>query len=159
VITLATWQAAIISTIDAQFTAAGFRLGYCGERDPRDLKNDHGGLLLNPPAIILDRGPFEVRTHDRGPAGRCYASTSIEWRAYCIERADADNYLFVPDQMADYLRGVLFSHGGNWGLDVRSDELLDPDEIDGEQIDLGLAGHACRVLRWRQAAKLTAALP
>jgi hypothetical protein len=153
-ITLQTWRDAIISTLKAQFTALSLPYGDIGEWDPADLLDDNGVPIIKTPAIVLYRGPLRINASPmiQGP---CYLSTQYQWHAYCIASARSADRWLAADEIANALRAILFSHGNTWGLspqDLWPIEQADP--IEGEPIDIRLAGHACRVLRWQQAARL-----
>jgi len=151
-ITLQAWRDAIISTLKAQFTAKGLRYGDIGEWDPADLTDANGVPIIKTPAVVLYRGPMRISSSPtiQGPL---YENTEYQWHAYCIASArSADRWLAV-DEIANIVRAILFSHGRDWGL---GHAVWPPqtEDLDGEPIDIRLPGHACRVLRWQQAARL-----
>ncbi|NBC12299.1 MAG: hypothetical protein GVY09_02960, partial [Gammaproteobacteria bacterium] len=134
-IQLPDWQAAILSTLSTQCAARGLELATCEERDPRELRDSNGAIAIDTPAVILERGPFQVLTHER-LSRRCYRATEYQWRAYCVARVDATDYLVRPDIMAGIVIAVLFENGYDWGLDGPPGDLLQLDEeIDGEEVD------------------------
>jgi len=154
-VTLKAWQEAIISAISTQAAARGLTLATCEERDPRTLRDDAGHAAIDTPAVILERGPMQILVHDAGMAGRCYRATEYEWRAYCVSRVDATDYLIEPDKIANLVRATVFDAGATWGLGVAAGEMTDPEWPEqGREVDLGIPGYACRMLSWVQGARL-----
>lgn len=151
-ITLKAWRDAIISTLTAEFTAKGLPVSYIGEKDPADLLDANGQPIVETPAIILYRGPFSVRLRDMGLSGRCYQATDYQWQAYCIASARSADPLLACDEMTNIVRAVLMANK-DWGL---GGGVLEPEleGVEGEQINIQLPGHTCRVIRWQQAARL-----
>lgn len=151
-ITLRHWRDTMADTISQQFTERGFPLAFCGELDPAELVNNSGQPIILTPAVILYRGPFTIRLHDRGLAKRCYDATRYQWEAYCIESTRNPDPLLAADDMANLVRAIVLEYP-DWGLGkaVREPEL---EDMVGEQIDIKLPGHVCRVFRWQQSAGL-----
>lgn len=167
--TPAAWLAAIISTLQSEYSTRAQPLSHCAL-----MSFDDNGRPAIPdtPAILLEIGPTELAILGMGGAasdigGRVNNDTErTEWRAYhivssrrAITQMERDTW-----EMCSITRAILRAadpatgrKGQRWGLGAAL-EIPEP-EIEHHPVDLELPGYACRRLTWTQSARLVDSYP
>lgn len=152
--------AAILSTLQSEYTARAQPLTTIGLWSPETLRGDDGAIVLETPALLLEPGPSELVVDSQWLDGSsCGEGELIEWRAYHVVSSRRANVEMERDtwEMAALTRAIVRAKDASgslsqrWGLGEAVD--VPEDTLTHEPVDLEAPGYACRRLTWQQAAR------
>lgn len=152
--------AAILSTLQSEYTARAQPLTTIGLWSPETLRGDDGAIVLETPALLLEPGPSELLVDATAIGRSTYGEGQlIEWHAYHIVSSRRANAEMERDtwEMAILTCAILRApdargrRGQKWGLGDAVDVPM--DSLSHEPVDLEAPGYACRRLVWQQAAR------